>query len=417
MFFQAKIMRYLLKANKSLRRLCIMQFWLLSISVLGFGQSDHFLAGRACMELDMYDSAVYHLEKALELNPGSTDLYYQLGISYFTMKRYPDARDAFYETEKRRKGMGSFYLAKSEIRLNHPQQALKYLRIHLSSRYKKSESEILLDEDIGTLDGSPGWQELWNEKKWYNSRDKLFHDAMFLKSQGEYLEAINQLNTLEKQGYKKSLVLSEKAAIYEELGNIKAARSSLKSAVKSDTRNLDALQQLAILQIADGEGEEAVEGLNRLIRQDPARFDAYMQRAEALSQAGDLNGAISDMELYLSYFPKNDSAYYLKGLIQFHHGRYLDAIQSFNKALGFNKGKADYYFARGLTYAATGTTLYAEKDMSMALDLDPLNGEMWYEKGKLAERLGTMESACFCYQKAFQYGVFEAGELFNQRCN
>jgi tetratricopeptide (TPR) repeat protein len=390
---------------------------LLSISVVSIGQSDQYLLGRACMEAGRYDSAVYHLERALEKNPGSTELYYQLGISYFTLNRFPDARDAFYETEKRRKGMGSFYLTKSEIKLNHPQQALKYLRVHLSSRYKKSEAEILLDEDISTLDGLEGWQQLWNEKKWYNSRDRKFHDAMFLKSQGDYLEAINQLNALEKQGYKKSLVLSEKASIYEELGNLKAARSALKSAVRSDARNMDALQELSVLLAENGEAEEAIEGFNRLLKQDPARFDAYLQRGEALSHFGDPSGAISDMELYLSYFPENDSAFYRKGLIQYEHGKYLDAIQSFNKSLVLNKGEAAYYFARGRTYAATGTTRYAEKDMSMALDLDPLNGEIWYEKGKLAEQLGMMESACHCYQKAFQYGIYEAGELINKRCN
>ena len=398
-------------------RLLALQLMLLFISVLGFGQTDPYLSGRACMEAGRYDSAVYHLEKALEQNPGSSDHYYQLGLSYFTLKLFPDARDMFYETEKRRKGMGSFYLAKSEIRLNHPQQALKYLRIHLSSRYKKSESEILLDEDISTLDGLPAWQQLWNEKRWYNSRDKEFQDAMFLKDQGDYLEAINKLNSLEKQGYKKGVVQSEKASIYRELGNIKAARSALKSAVKSDARNLDALQQLAVIQVADGNSEDAVEGLNKVIRQDPARFDAYMQRAEALSQKGDLSAALSDMELYLTYFPENDSAFYRLGQIQFQHGKYLDAIQSFNKSLALNKGKASYYFARGLTYAATGTTRYAEKDMSMALDLDPLNGELWYEKGKLADQLGNVDDACHCYQKAFQYGIFEAGELVSKRCN
>ena len=398
-------------------RLGSLQFMLLFISVLGFGQTDHYLSGRACMEGGMYDSAVFHLEKALEQNPGSSDLYYQLGLSYFMLKLYPNARDAFYETEKRRKGMGSFYLAKSEIKLNHSQQALKYLRIHLSSRYKKSESEILLDEDISTLDGLPGWQELWNEKRWYTSRDQEFQDAMFLKDQGDYLEAINMLNNLEKQGYKKSLVLSEKASIYQELGNIKAASSALKLAVKSNARNLDALQQLAVMQVAEGDTEDAVEELNRVIRQDPARFEAYMQRAEALSQEDNLSAALSDMELYLTYFPENDSAFYRKGLIQFHHGLYLDAIQSFNSSLALNKGEAAYYFARGRTYAATGTTRYAEKDMSMALDLDPLNGEIWFEKGKLEDQLGNTDSACHCYQKAFQYGIFEAGELINTRCN
>jgi tetratricopeptide (TPR) repeat protein len=410
-------MRYLLKANKKMTRLVALQLMLLLISVAGFGQSDHYLAGRACMNMGLHDSARYHLEIALEQNPGSTDLYYQLGITYFALNLFPDARDAFYETEKRRKGMGSFYLSKSEVRLNHPELALKYLRIHLSSRYKKPESEILLDEDISTLDGSAGWQQLWNEKRWYNSRDKIFQDAMYLKNQGDYLEAINQLNALEKQGFKKSAVLSEKAAIYEELGNMKAARSALKSAVKSDARNMDALERLAVLQAADGEAEEAIEGFNMVLRQDPARFEAYMQRAEARSQAGDLNGAISDMELYLSYFPDDDSAFYRKGLVQFENGLYLNAIQSFNKSLALNSGEAAYYFARGRTYAVTGTTRYAEKDMSMALDLDPLNGEIWYEKGKLAQALGTMEDACHCYQKAFQYGIFEAGELINRMCN
>jgi len=409
-------MRYLLKPNKRVIRLGTVPALLLFVTVMGFGQSDPYLSGRACMASESYDSALIHLEQALQQNPGQTELYYQLGLTYFTLQNYPEARDAFYETEKRRKGMGSFYLAKSEIKLNHPQQALKYLRIHLSSRYKRSESEILLDEDISTLDGLPGWQQLWNEKRWYTTRDKEFQDAMFLKNQGEYLEAINQLNTLEKQGYRKSMVLSEKGLIYQELGNMKASRSALKSAVKSDVRNLDALQQLAVLQAADGDAEEAVEGLSRVIRQDPARFEAYLLRAEASSQAGDLSGALTDTELYLTYFPADDSAIYRQGLIQLQHGKYLDAIQSFNRSLALNKGEADYYFARGRTYAATGTTRYAEKDMSMALDLDPLNGEIWFEKGKLAEQLGNGSSACHCYQKAFQYGIFEAGELINKRC-
>ena len=87
-------------------RIRTLQFLLLFVSVLGFGQTDHYLSGRACMEGGLYDSAVYRLEQALEQNSGSTDIYYQLGISYFTLKRFPDARDMFYETEKGVKGWG-----------------------------------------------------------------------------------------------------------------------------------------------------------------------------------------------------------------------------------------------------------------------------------------------------------------------
>ena len=74
-------------------------------------------------------------------------------------------------------------------------------------------------------------------------------------------------------------------------------------------------------------------------------------------------------------------------------------------------------FARGMTYAITGTTRYAEKDMSMALDLDPLNGEIWFEKGKLDEKTGK-QNGCLSLlsRKHIQYGIYEAGEILDKQC-
>ena len=383
----------------------------------GWGQVDPYLAGRACMVQGHFDSAVFHLNRALELDPGNTEILYQLGVSHFTLNNNPDAREAFYETEKRRAGMGTLYLAKTEVRLNHTELALKYLREHLSSRYRVPEKEILLDEELSTLEGTPGWQQLWNEKKWYSKGDMEFQEAQFMKENGEALEAINLLNSLEKQGFQRSRVQAEKAEVYAQLGNLKAARSELRTAVKSDVRNLDAVLRLASYQVEEGALEEALNGLDRVIRQEPDRFEAYLLRAKARSENDNLPGALDDLDLYLTYFPEHHEAYYAMGLIQHSHRKYLDAIQSFNRALQMDSGRADYYFARGRTYASTGTTRYAEKDMSMALDLDPYNGEVWFEKGKLSEQLGNQERACRCYQKAFQYGIFEAGEILDKQCN
>jgi tetratricopeptide (TPR) repeat protein len=239
---------------------------------------------------------------------------------------------------------------------------------------------------------------------------------MFMKQNGDELEAINLLNKLEKQGFKRSVVQEEKATIYHNLGNRKAAHSSLSAAARSDVRNLDALQKLAVYQLEEGEYQEALLGLNRVINRDPARFTAYLQRAEARSGVGDLEGAREDLDLYVLYFPDDEDAHYRKGMIEFTHGKYLNAIQSFNKALELNSGVAEYYLARGRTYASTGTTRYADRDMSMALDLDPYNGETWFEKGKLSEKLGDVQSACHCYKKALQFGIAEALELINNQC-
>ena len=380
------------------------------------GGVDHFMAGRACMVQEYYDSAVYHLEMALQENPGETETLLHLGTARFASGNYPGARDAFYEAERRRRGSASLQLARTEAMLHHPELAMKYLKEHLDSRHRVTEKEILLDEALQRLEGLPGWQQFWNEKEWYSQEDKEFQEALFLGQTGNGLEAINILNRLEKQGYRRSEVLEQKAAIYRELGNMKAARSAYASALKSDVRNLDALMELSRIQVSEGEMEDALRGLDRLIRQAPDRFEAYPLRAEARSATGDLTGAVGDMDLYLTYFPEDDRALYRKGMIQFSHGRYLDAIHSFNRALKMDSGNADYYLARGRTYAATGTIMYADRDMSMALDLDPYNGQTWYEKGMLADRLGNRQAACRCFRKALQYGVFEAREWLETNC-
>jgi tetratricopeptide (TPR) repeat protein len=302
------------------------------------------------------------------------------------------------------------------MRLGHPELALKYLREHLESPYRVTEKELLLDEDLSGLHRKEGWQQLWNEKEWYSNDDKQFQEALFMGNHGEALEAINVLNRLEKQGYERSQVLAEKARLYAELGNPKAAREAWEDAVKSDVRNLDARFNLSKCRMEDGDMDEAIQGLSQVIRQQPYRFEAYLLRADARSASGQLAGALDDLDFYLTYFPGEYEAYYRKGLIQYEHGRYLDAIQSFNRALEGDAGKAAYYFARGLTYARTGTTRYAEKDMSMALDLDPYDGKIWFEKGKVSWELGHAEDACHCYRKALQFGIHEAGGLIEKRC-
>lgn len=380
------------------------------------GQAEPYLKGRAEMEHGRYESARLQLEKALKADAGNAEIYYQLGIADYREQLYGNARDAFYEAEKRAAGLGSFYLAKCEVKLGHNEQALKYLRIHLESEYKRTEAEILLDPELSQLDNHPGWSRLWNEKEWYTEQDKRFQEALFQKEHGNYLDAINLLNQLEKEKYQASKVLQEKGGIYRELGNTKAALSSYKTALKRNPRNTEALAMLCLLQMETGNTDEALTGLNRLIKQDPALFEFYPLRASAKDLNGNLPGALRDMDLYLTYFPESDSAYYLKGMIEFRNGKYLDAISTLHTAIKLNQGKASYYYARGASYARTGTLRHAERDLSMALDLSPLDGETWFEKGKVAVKMGKKDEACHCYKKAFQYGIYEARDWLEQNC-
>lgn len=380
------------------------------------GQAEAYVLGRARMLEGDYPAARQELQKALDEKPGDVRITYQLGLCLFESKDYQGALELFSIVDKQKKGMGSFYLAKIEFRLNRTELALKYLREHLDSRYKMPEKDILLDPDLGQLENHPGWQQLWNEKEWYSEKDQLFQEALFLAGNGHELEALNLLNQLEKRAYKRSLVLEHKARIYARLGNEKAAAKALQAAVKSDARNLDALQLLCEQQVVDGDFDDASQGLNRLLRQEPDRFEAYLLRAKVRSELDMLGLALDDLDLYLEVFPESHEGWNARGMVQYQHRKYLNALQSFHRAIALDQSSAAYYLNRGRTFMATGTLRSASSDLSMSLDLDPYNGQSWYAMGLVKRELGQLKDACPCFEKAYQYGVYEAGELIEREC-
>ena len=399
-------------------RIAIFSLLIISGTLPSFSQTmDPYLAARACMAQEKYDSALVFLNSAADQDPGDVDVLYHRGLCYFKELNFRKAYEDFLQVEKKKKGMASFYLAKTEVHLKHPEQAVKYLRIPLSSRYKLPEKQILLDEDLASLEKRSDWRALWNEKNWYNQNDRDFQEAVFLSNHGSYLDAINILNYLEKRKFRKTDVHKMKAELFSELGNERASMSEINSAVESDVRNHAALQMRADKFREAEKYEEALNDYNKLLRLDPASFEAYLSRATSKNETGDLEGALEDVDIYLLYFPERDTAWFVKGQIQYRHKKYLDALQSMNKALDMNKGEPAYYHYRGLIYAnRSGTLQYAEKDFSMALDLDPLNGETWMQKGKVASRLGKPETACHDYKKAYQYGIHEARDFIDKHC-
>lgn len=390
----------------------------LFVSFLATGQEgpDNYLKARALMIRQEYDSAIYLLTLAEKENPGNTILIFNRGICYFELKEYNQAIGDFIFVNKRRSGMASLMLSKTETRLNHQELAVKYLKEHLSSSYRLPEKEILMDEDFIRLENNNSWKSLWKEKEWYTSNDKKLAEAVYLKINGEFPEAINLLKDLEKRGFKRTLIYQYLAEIYIENGNTKLALENLESAIKADSRNMEALKQRIDLLTSLQEYEKAKPDCDRLLRQSPEEFEYYLVSAKINSKLGAYNQGIEEVNFYLELFPNSDKAYNELGLINFENGKYLNAIKAFNRSLELDKGRAEYYYNRGKVYAATKTFKYAEQDFSMSLDLDPKNAEAWYEKGKVDLELGKKDSACFDFKKAAQYGKFEAREFVERLC-
>lgn len=378
--------------------------------------SENFLRARSLMLTNSFDSARYYLDRALKESPDNINYIYNKGICNFELKRYDKAIADFLFVNKRRTGMASLMLAKTESRLNRDELAIKYLRDHLGSQYKIPEKDILLDNDFARLESGAAWKALWREKEWYSPADRDLQEIIYMKSRGEYLEVINRLNALDQKRYKRSLVHQHLAETYLALGNKKAAAEALDRSLSADTRNTESLKLRIDLFISGGNLENAGRDCERLLWQAPDEFEHYLVSARIQSLLGEYEKSLRSVNYYLFFYPDSAKAYNELGLVHYNNGKHLDAIKAYNKALALDEGKASYFFNRGRTYAATKTNVYASRDFSMALDLDPADPEIWFMKGLTDLELGNRGSACFSFKKAAQFGKYEAREYIRRIC-
>ena len=378
---------------------------------------DDYLKARSQMLIENYDSSLYYFNRAIKANRDNYDAIFYRGIAYYKLNSFPAANKDFRHVNNRYEGRASLMLAKTELKLNHPDLAINFLREHLASYYKIPEKDIVLDPELSKIEGTVKWNNLWREKEWYSKYEQQVQEAQYLMKLDDDIEALDILSDIENRGTKRSLVYQYKSEIYLRNGNEKAALEEISKSIRNDYRNLDALQLRASLYFEKEEFEESLKDCKNILRQDPSIFEIYILSAKLMSKLNNYKGAVDEIGLYQKLFPSDDNGYFEEGNIHFAHNKYLNALTSFNKALALNNGDAKYYYARGKSYAATGTHRYATKDFSMSLDLNPLSADTWFAKGLSDMELEDKSTACFDFRKAAQYGIFEALEYVDKLCN
>ena len=82
----------------------------------------------------------------------------------------------------------------------------------------------------------------------------------------------------------------------------------------------------------------------------------------------------------------------------------------------YNRSNPDFFIGRGKTYLSTRTYTYARNDFSMALDLDPGNPQTYLDKGIAELNLGNSKAACYAFKRAYDLGLYKAGEYLEKYC-
>lgn len=375
--------------------------------------AEPYLKAKALCGLKQYDAALYMLSK-LDNTEKNFPAFLLEGDLYMGKKEYASALLAYQKGATLAPETFAYPLARAYAGNAQYDSALVWLEKHLTSEYRKAESEIQLDPAFEGLERSRGWRTLWS-KDYYTPVEKTISRARYLLNSGNTTATLKFLNdSIQKYDYHALYQL--RAQVYDSLKNYTAAYQDLQKALGGE-RKPEYYLLSANVALKMEEFEKAETDAGNALRLDQSVFDAYVIRAKAKAALGENSRALSDIDSYLAYFPDDADAIDLAGAISLKDKNYLKALAYYNQALKISKAEPEYFSGRGRAYLQTGMYEYAYKDFSMALDLNPQNGETWYLKGLARQHTADAEGACNDFEKAFKRGYKEALRELQENCN
>lgn len=369
----------------------------------------------AMYQQNRYSESIDFFTEAIKLQPNELELLIRRGEAYYCSGKYKEAIRDFLLVEKRRKGLCSFKLARCYAQVDDLQNAMKYLELHLKSRYKKSRATVRLDSAFSRLDDTRLWEEFWNKDR-YNRYESLLSDAAYAGKTQRYSQAYEILDGLLQKFNKMHEAYFLRAKIALQQKDYKNALSDLDKAVRYSKNNLEYITQRARLLYKLKKYRKALDDYNQAIEIFPYDTKIYYERALTEKELKKYDRAINDITRYLKYYNTDYEAIYQCGTIHLANQNYFRALELFGKTIANSPTKPEYFIARANTYLKTNTFKYAYNDYSMALDLQPYNGEVYYNRGIARLNLGDRKGACSDWEQAMHYGYLKAFDYIEKNC-
>jgi predicted CXXCH cytochrome family protein len=136
----------------------------------------------------------------------------------------------------------------------------------------------------------------------------------------------------------------------------------------------EALYNVAILETARGELDDAADAYRQALRLWPSSFQARHNLGMLLAQEGHLDAAATEFETVLAGDPVPDSAFAL-GLLRAQQGRWRDAIAALERCVGEDAGYPRARYNLALAYAKAGEITKALDELELAAGQDDTHRE------------------------------------------
>ena len=385
-------------------------------TVIMYGQSSFevLLEAKALSKNGEPLKAIEFLSSAIAKTPDSR-LLLERAEAYMLEGDYPKAMDDYSAANSLSDHSGDFGLARIYALKGEVAESVRYLEMNLSSSFRKSEKEILMDPAFSRIENTPGWRQFW-KKDWYSDLETGISEVEYYMSVNRKEDASEILSGLDGLYKGNDEVIYANALLYLSSGKPSEAIRILTGITAAEPVKEKYLRLLAKAQTEASNPAGASLTYSRLLSLEIPDADLLILRAGCYRKTGETDKAMADVEKYLSLYPRDKTALSLAGRIKEASGDNLKAVEYFTDNIKYHPWDPECYIDRANSYLLLKSWEWATRDYSMSLDLDPSNSDAWLNKGIARVNSGNTEDACHDFRQSLKLGNKKAAGYISRYC-
>ena len=354
-------------------------------------------------EQGKYDLASADYRKMVELKPGDVMGYMGLGRNANAQERWEEAIKQFDYVTKLESEYSSGYSfrAESYIGLEKWNEAtddiIKALSIDwdrkahfLALTVKEPAFTILVSKMKVQSAKAP------NEATWPYIIATMYDNAKNYNKAIEYYSIANNKNMSEK-------VYQKISNCHFRLGNYEEALANINQALNMDSTDVNFLAQKANIYYENGNAKAAVAEWDKVLTMQPEYGFGYYRRGWFKELSGDLEGGLEDLSMAIVLEPKEPYFYETRGDLYVKLGKRDLAEADFKKVIEIEDIPEKY---ECIQYAYQGLGLYdkAKEAMDAIIARDTTDFGNYYDAACLYSRMKDKENALKYLEKALKLG-------------
>ncbi|MCC5636914.1 tetratricopeptide repeat protein [Nostoc sp. CHAB 5844] len=178
---------------------------------------------------------------------------------------------------------------------------------------------------------------------------------------------------------------------------------------------------LGVVQMQQGNYEEAIVYFNQAIQQQEKIVAAYSDRCLAYLYLQDYHQAIADCTQAINSAPHHVEAYLNRGLAHYRQGNYTSAIDDDDQAIAHKPHDFRAYYNRGVAHNALGDHISAITDFNLALTQIPqlpyvFLADIYNDRGLAHFQLHNLAAAIHDFDLAIRFNANDYRAYFNLGC-